>query len=141
MLHNHRHYQKLLFFVLLLAFIALPLWLSASSHEEDGEAKSAFQHIVFFYLNEDATEQQIAQLKEDCQNLLGAIKTVQKIEVGVPAGTEREVVDNEYGVGIIVHFEDKEGHDFYQQAERHLDFIERNQATWERVQVYDLITR
>jgi hypothetical protein len=48
-------------------------------------------------------------------------------------------VDNSYGVGLVVHFDDKNGHDFYQDAPAHKDFIARNQAIWERVQVYDLV--
>ena len=43
------------------------------------------------------------------------------------------------GVSLIIFFQNKEDHDFYQKAEKHLQFIERNQSIWQRVQVYDMI--
>ncbi len=105
----------------------------------ESSSQSAFVHVVYFWLKEETTEEQRKQLIEDCKTYLGSIKTVQSIEVGKPAGTPREVVDNSYGVCLVVRFADKTGHDYYQKAEKHLEFIERNQDTWERVQVYDMI--
>ena len=64
---------------------------------------------------------------------------MRSLEVGPPAGTQREVVDNSYGVCLVVRFENKAGHEYYQTAEKHVQFIERNKDIWERVQVYDMI--
>lgn len=121
----------------IVAFTTGSLSASDNSAEKDYEE---FVHVVFFWLNEDASETQKRQLIDDCQNLLGSIESVTRIEVGVPAGTPREVVDNSYGVGIVIYYDDKEGHDLYQIHEKHDEFIERNHEIWERVQVYDLLT-
>ena len=104
------------------------------------EQSGRFIHTVFFWLNEGTTTSQTEQLLNDCKEYLGAIKTVRYLAVGNPAGTPREVVDNSYGVGLVVHFDNKAGHDYYQEAEEHKKFIERNQSIWKRVQVYDLVT-
>lgn len=101
--------------------------------------ESSFVHIVFFWLKDGTTDQQKQQLIDDCKTYLGTVKTVQRLEVGTPAGTPRDVVDNSWHVNIVVHFKDAEAHDYYQKAQKHLDFIERNQDIWERVQVYDMI--
>ncbi len=98
-----------------------------------------FIHTVFFWLKEGATDQRKQQLIDDCKTYLGAVETVRKIEVGIPAGTPREVVDGSYAVSIVVHFDNRATHDYYQKAEQHLQFIERNKDIWERVQVYDTI--
>lgn len=100
---------------------------------------SGFVHIVFFWLKDNATDETIQQLIDDCKHYLGSIETVRKIQVGQPAGTPRDVVDNSYKVSLIVHFDDKSGHDYYQNADQHLKFIERNKDYWERVQVYDML--
>ena len=135
--------------------LGLAAWLGCSSPEtpsalrdtavggapqtaKEEQKMGAFIHSVFFWLNEDVDESGKQQLIEDCRNLLGPISTVTFFAVGPPAGTPREVVDNSYDVGLVVHFEDEAGHDFYQNAEAHLEFIERNREKWKRVQVYDI---
>lgn len=100
---------------------------------------SKFVHMVYFWLKEGVTEQEKQSLMKDCRELLGTIPSVRSLIVGKPAGTPREVVDNSYSVGLVVYFDDAKGHDLYQEAEKHLEFIDRNQHIWERVQVYDLI--
>lgn len=110
--------------------------------EESGrqmEKPGTFIHIVYFWLKPGTDEAARTQLVNDCKEYLGAISTVRYIAVGLPAGTPRTVVDNSYGVGLMVHFDDKAGHDLYQSDQKHVEFIERNQDHWEKVQVYDTI--
>ena len=102
------------------------------------QVQGNFIHTVLFWLNENADDESKKQLLEDCKSLLGSIPTVQYLAVGQPADTSRDVVDNSYDVGLVVHFADKAGHDYYQEAEKHLEFIERNRDIWKRVQVYDI---
>jgi hypothetical protein len=71
---------------------------------------------------------------------LGKVPSVKSLWVGMPAMTPREVVDNSYGVGLTVALEDSNGHDVYQEHPLHKEFIARNKAHWERVQIYDYIT-
>ncbi len=98
-----------------------------------------FIHTVFFYMKPDAPAGAVEQLLTDCRELLGAIPTVRKLYAGKPAGTPREVVDNTYGVGLTVVFDDKAGHDTYQPHPLHDQFVSRNKAHWARVQVYDAV--
>jgi hypothetical protein len=111
---------------------------SVSGGSEIVESRSTFIHTVLFWLKEDTTESQKNALVKDCKDLLGTISSVRYLAVGLPAGTPREVVDNSFGVGLVVHFDDEAGHEIYQKAEKHLEFIERNQHVWVRVQVYDI---
>ena len=98
-----------------------------------------FIHTVYFWLKAGSTDVQKKQLLTDCRELLAAIPTVRKLYVGVPAGTARGVVDNTYGVGLTVLFDDAAGHDAYQPHPLHDRFIERNKETWDRVMVYDVV--
>ena len=109
-------------------------------HAKQNVAKRiGFIHSVYFWTNEDTKQSDIDQLIQDCKTYLGTVKTVKRLQVGPPAGTPREVVDNSYAVNLIVYFKNKEDHDYYQKAQKHLDFIERNKDHWEKVQVYDMI--
>lgn len=120
----------------LVGVLALGLIPAGAAEQEHGE----FVHVVLFWLKPEATAAQKQQLIDDCHELLGAIESVTRIEVGVPAGTPREVVDNSYDVALVVYYRDVEGHNAYQVHEKHDAFVARNRAHWERVQIYDLLT-
>ncbi|HUV13983.1 MAG TPA: Dabb family protein [Acidobacteriota bacterium] len=119
--------------------LAEPVSSKAGSHEGARvESGQRFIHTVLFWLKDGTTDSKKKALIKDCKDLLGSIATVKYLAAGEPAGTPREVVDNSFDVGLVVHFEDSTGHDVYQTAEKHLEFIERNNDIWERVQVYDI---
>jgi len=71
---------------------------------------------------------------------VGVLGGVLRLTVGFPAGTERGVVDNSYGVALLVEFADAAAHDVYQEHPDHLRFIEECSQFWSRVQVYDAVT-
>ena len=98
-----------------------------------------FIHTVYFWLKNGTSPVARQQLAEDCRELLGKIPTVRHLWAGMPAMTARDVVDNSYGVGLTVVLDDAAGHDVYQEHPLHKEFIERNKAHWERVQVYDFV--
>jgi hypothetical protein len=98
-----------------------------------------FIHTVYFWMKNNANEAHRRQLIDDARNYLGKIPTVRHLWAGVPAMTPRDVVDNSYGVGLTVVLDDSSGHDVYQVHELHKQFIERNKANWDRVQIYDFI--
>jgi quinol monooxygenase YgiN len=61
------------------------------------------------------------------------------MHVGTPAGTPREVVDNAYGVALVIEFADAAAHDVYQDHPDHHRFIAACSPLWSRVQVYDSV--
>ena len=136
-----------------LGWVAVFCFLAAGGVERNAEAESnpgsslggvevesgqRFIHTVLFWLKDGTAESKKKALIRDCKELLGSISTVQYLAAGEPAGTPRDVVDNSYDVGLVVHFQNSADHDVYQTAEKHLEFIEQNQEIWERVQVYDI---
>lgn len=99
-----------------------------------------FIHTVFFYLKAGTPASAREQLITDCRDLLAAIPTVRQLHAGIPAkGVPRDVVDNTYGVGLTVLFDDARGHDAYQPHPLHTKFIERNKQWWEKVRVFDVV--
>ena len=96
-----------------------------------------FVHAVYFWIKSDAPAEAQEQLLSDCHTLLGKIPGLAFFDAGRPAMTPREVVDNSYSVGLLTVFADVAAHDVYQAHPLHLEFIARNKANWQRVQVYD----
>lgn len=95
-------------------------------------------HSVFFTLKEGLSEDQKAAFIEQVHTL-GTIDTVRSIHVGTPAATpDRPVIQTNYDVGLTVAFDSIEGHDIYQEAQAHHDFIENNKDLWENVVIYDV---
>jgi hypothetical protein len=95
-----------------------------------------FVHHVYFWLkapgDAQAREALIAGLRT-----LTAVPEVMWSHIGVPAESERGVVDDSYSVSWLVFLADKAAEDRYQVDPIHLKFVEDCSALWERVVVYD----
>ncbi|MFD2036213.1 Dabb family protein [Belliella marina] len=116
---------------LVSATTSMPMVLMANQAVED-----KMIHQVFFWLNEG----------EDVENfmreasVLGKCPTVAKFFIGQPAPTEaRDVVDHSYQVACTLFFKSLEDQSAYQVEPKHLEFIERNSAKWNKVKVYDFM--
>lgn len=101
--------------------------------------KTGFLHVVYFWLREGANSDDAERLAEGARTYLTNIPGVLRLEAGFPAGTPRDVVDNSYGVALLVEFADSAAHDVYQDHPDHLRFIEACRSLWSRVQVYDTL--
>lgn len=97
----------------------------------------AVAHIVFFTLR-DPSQASIDRLVDDCHKYLDGHDGVLAFYAG-ERGEEfaRPVNDAEFHVALHVVFENKAVHDRYQTDPRHVEFIERNKATWAAVRVFD----
>ena len=100
---------------------------------------TGFFHNVFFWLREGADPQDAQKLAQGCATFLSDIPGVLRLTVGFPAGTTRGVVDNSYGMALLVEFADRQAHDIYQEHPDHLRFIEECGPLWSRVQVFDTL--
>lgn len=101
---------------------------------------SPFVHAVHFWLQPDVSDERRAALVEALKGL-GESPNVASCRVGVPAGTDRPVVDNSYDVQLVCGFNSVEDHDRYQSADDtlHTEFIENFKDTWAKVVIYDSV--
>jgi len=51
----------------------------------------------------------------------------------------RPVNDQDFDVALHLVFANRADHDMYQDAPRHLKFVEENKADWAKVRVFDSI--
>lgn len=103
------------------------------------ENKSQVIHHVFFWLKNPSSKEDLDKLIEGLKTLK-LIETVRKIDIGVPASTEkREVVDNSFSASELLFFDDLAGQKTYQDHPVHLKFVENCSHLWEKVIVYDSV--
>jgi hypothetical protein len=100
--------------------------------------EDVFIHQVYFWLKEPGDAEARRHLIEGLKTLT-RIRTVRKYHIGVPAGTQRTVVDGSYDVSWLVIFDDKASQDAYQEDPIHVRFVEEYGHLWQRVLVYDSV--
>jgi len=130
----------------LLTFLALALLITSCTPKSDKMnmdtkenteiSEISFIHTVFFWLKEGISMEEKAAF-ESGLNDLGKAPNIGKFFIGTPANTDREVIDSSYDYAWIVHFANAEDQAIYQSDSIHLDFIEKYEALWEKVIVYD----
>ena len=97
-----------------------------------------FVHAVYFWLRDDLTEEERGRFRAGLASLT-KIESVHAGYVGVPAATDREVIDRSYSYALVVVFADEQAHDAYQGDPVHDSFREKYAPFWERLRIYDSI--
>lgn len=106
------------------------------NHKEISDLSKMFVHHVFFWLKEPENQAHMQKFKRELERLV-LVETIRFKHIGIAAGTDREVIDSSYQFSLLVIFDNKEGHDIYQEHEKHLKFIAECEDLWDRVLVYD----
>lgn len=122
--------------------LALVVAAYAVAREARREAKEAVKgpalvHNVFFSLKDSSAESK-KKFVASCKKHL----TKHPGEVYFAAGPlvadlKRPVNDVDFDVCLTIVFENRAAHDKYQDAKRHLAFIEENKDGWKKVRVFD----
>lgn len=97
-----------------------------------------FVHSVYFWLRDDLTAAERAEFVDGVHSL-ATIESVRHGYVGVPADTERAIIDRSYSYALVAVFDDVEGQDAYQVHPVHDRFRERCAPFWQRVVIYDSV--
>ena len=100
--------------------------------------KDIFIHHVYFWLKNTGNIEDRNQLVEGLKKLSKAA-TIKQFHIGVPAQTNREVIDSTYTVSWMLIFENDADQAIYQTDPVHLKFIEECAHLWSKVVVYDAV--
>jgi hypothetical protein len=98
-----------------------------------------FIHAAYFWLRKGLSAGERRQFEDGVRSLM-TIDTVERAYTGVPASTDRPVIDRSYSYGLVVVFHDQAGHDIYQEHPVHDRFRKACAGLWTRVQIYDTVT-
>jgi len=99
---------------------------------------NVFIHHVYFWLKNTGNIEDRNKLVEGLQELSKAA-TIKQFHIGIPAKTNREVIDSTYAVSWMLIFENDADQAVYQTDPIHLKFIEDCAHLWSKVVVYDSI--
>ena len=127
-----------------LAICILALLISACQVESEQASPNVspttvgmLQHNVYFYLNEDVTQEEREQFEEGLKTLL-SIEEIYDYQLGIPGATEeRDVTDHSFGYSIFSWFKSLEDYSVYEDHPTHLEFIDTYNHLWADVKVYD----
>ena len=101
------------------------------------EKAQMLSHDVLFTLKENTPDNK-KKLVEACHKYLKGHPGEAFYSAGVLCeDLKREVNDLGFDVALHIVFKDKAAHDKYQDAPRHLEFIDKNKALWKSVRVFD----
>ena len=117
----------------------VPLTLAKSSSGEADEMKNVFIHQVYFWLKNPGSDADREKLIEGLKKYLTGIEVLQTYHIGVPAGTQRTVVDGSYDVSWLAVFKVKAAQDTYQVHPDHKKFVDEFGPLFEKVIVYDSV--
>lgn len=125
-------------FIITAAVPASGTTVSALPIQKEAEKKLLVHH-VFFWLKDPGSTRDRDQLIEGIKTL-GKIETIRKLQVGIPASTEkRDVVDNSWQVSEMMFFDDEADQKTYQDHPIHQAFVKNYSHLWAKVLVYDVI--
>jgi hypothetical protein len=98
-----------------------------------------FVHSVYFWLREDLTDAERGRFVAGLRSLR-AIDDVQQGYIGVPAPTDRAVIDRTYSWALVLVFADEQAHDSYQTHPVHDRFRAECGDFYRAVRIYDATT-
>lgn len=94
-------------------------------------------HSVYFSLV-DRSESAVAAFLAECKKYLTDHPGAVFFAVGtLVEDLDRPLNDRDFDIALHVVFEDRAAHDAYQEAPRHLEFLERNRSKWATARVFD----
>jgi hypothetical protein len=102
--------------------------------------KGLLIHNVYFALHDNSAAAR-ERLLAACRKYLTEHPGLVLFACGLLADElRRPVNDRDFDVGLHLIFENQAAHDRYQEAPRHLQFIEENKPNWKKVRVFDSVT-
>lgn len=98
-----------------------------------------FVHAVYFWLREDLGPAERERFVAGLRSLRGIRGVVQGF-IGVPAPTDRPVIDRSYSWSLVLVFANEADHDAYQVDPVHDKFRAECSPYWTIVRIYDSVT-
>jgi stress responsive alpha/beta barrel protein len=98
-----------------------------------------FVHAVYFWLRNDLTRAQEEQFDAGLESLRG-IEHVKHGYIGVPAETNRSVIERGYTRALVLVFDDSAAHEAYQSHPVHDRFRSECGSLYGSIRIYDSVT-
>lgn len=96
-----------------------------------------FAHTVYFWLHRPDNSDDRKAFEASLTSFINQSPYITTKHIGVPAATNRDVIDNSYTYSLLLTFKDKAAQDQYQDEPAHKQFISESSHLWSKVLVYD----
>ncbi|MCW3088527.1 MAG: Dabb family protein [Sediminibacterium sp.] len=100
--------------------------------------QNLFIHHVYFWLTTPGSKEEHAALHAGLV-ALSEVPSIRQFHIGVPASTNREVIETSYSFSWLAVFNTREEQDAYQVDPIHLHFVDTCKHLWQKVIVYDSV--
>ncbi len=97
-----------------------------------------FVHAVYFWLRGDLADDDRARFVAGLRALRG-IEGVRHGYIGVPAPTDRPVIERGYSYALVLVFDDAAAEESYQVHPVHDRFRDECSALWTQVRIFDSV--
>jgi len=124
-------------FILLNAIILLIGTQFKVQAQNPGQHNKEFVHTVYFWLKNPQEITDREKFEKSLKTFINSSKFIKTKHLGVPAMTDRPVIDRSYTYCLSLTFASKADQDQYQKEDLHLTFIKESEALWKKVLVYD----
>lgn len=95
-------------------------------------------HHVFFWLKNADSEEDKNKLRQGLEKMK-SIEGIRTVHIGVPATTNRDVIERGYALSWLLVFDNLEDQEVYQVHPVHKQFVEECSSLWSKVIVYDAV--
>jgi hypothetical protein len=114
---------------------AILLCLQHYSYKNINSIIMLIHHVFFTLKNPDSATDRAALIAG--LNGMRTIEQIRTIHIGVPASTDRDVIDRSYSVSWLLVFDSSEDEEIYQYHPTHKAFVAACSHLWAKVVVYD----
>ncbi len=97
----------------------------------------SFYHNVYFWLQNPENPSDRNFFEASLKKLLANSTYVKSFHIGVPADTDRPVIDRSYTYAAVMSFANAADQDAYQVEDVHLTFLSESKHLWTKVIIYD----
>ena len=128
----------------LLTFISLIFCMitqtSTSMAQTSKTDTKEFVHTVYFWLKNPNDMSERTKFETSLKKFINNSRYIKTKHIGVPADTNRPVIDNSYTYCLSLTFTSKAEQDKYQDEDIHKVFIKESEMLWQKVLVYDSVS-
>ena len=110
---------------------------SASMAQTSKTDTKEFVHTVYFWLKNPNDMSERTKFETSLKKFINNSRYIKTKHIGVPADTNRPVIDNSYTYCLSLTFTSKAEQDKYQDEDIHKVFIKESEMLWQKVLVYD----
>jgi hypothetical protein len=95
-------------------------------------SQDLFIHHVYFWLANPKAKKIMLHCSKVCRHL-SKVPSIKHYHIGVPASTNRDVIDTSLPAIMAAYFDSKEDQDAYQVDPVHLHFVDTCKHLWKTV--------